>query len=141
MNTVYRFLRCQNLEFFFWLFDQNSLRLFQYYAVSWTCAVTDTGDQWSWNITSRRCFTVSGEGKSMYVLTNYILSLIKTKKLNSAFQLNLCNYMKCICVLLHGFNRLHNESSGSLCHFGHYCSVRTNMHSDRSDCFQKQSLS
>lgn len=80
---------------------------------------------------------MSGKGKSMYVFTNYILSLSKTKLLNSAFQLNLYNYMKLIFVLLWEFNRLHNESSGSLCHFGHYCSVRTNKQSDRSDCFQK----
>lgn len=121
--------------------DQNSLRQFLYYGVSWTCAVTDTGSQWNWDITCRRYFTVSRKGKSMNVLTNYILHLRKTELLNCAFQLSLCNYMKWICVLLCGFNRLHNESSGSLCHFGHYCSVRTNMHSNKSDCIQKQSLS
>lgn len=27
--------------------DQNSLRQFLYYGVSWTCAVTDTGSQWN----------------------------------------------------------------------------------------------
>lgn len=43
MTTVSRFLRYQNLEFLSWHFDQNSLRPFQYYAVSWTCAVSNIG--------------------------------------------------------------------------------------------------
>lgn len=127
--------------FLSWLFDQNSLRPFQYYAVSWTCAVLDIGSQWSWVIISKRYFTVSGKGKSVYVLNNYIWSPSKTKLINSAFQLSPCNYMKWIYVLLCGFNRLHDESSVSLCHFGQYCNVITNMHCSRTDCFQKQSLS
>lgn len=116
VTTVNRFLRCQNLEFLSWLFDQSSLRPFESYPMSWTCAVVDIGSQWSWGVTSRRHFRGSEKGKCMYVLFNYTVRLSKTKLLNSAFQLSPYSYVKLIYVLLCAFNRLHDASSVSLWH-------------------------
>lgn len=87
------------------MFDQTSLRPFESYPVSWTCAVVAIGSQWSRGVTYRKHFGGSKKGKCMYVMFDYTVSLSKTNLLNSAFQLSPCNYVKLIYVLLCGFNR------------------------------------